>query len=251
MVDRLRDAGRQLHKARVLLLIDPFEFVTPWDALVTDGSIHAVSGACQYYTPGTKDMDILCVLQSWAILQSQEAASSRRLPKHARKYLRSVLPPDGLWHFLRRNYNAIQCRREEQSICFRFRDEYLKSIGAASDARSETSWFSILEEQIEDKDASQWPSWHEVSTTQEHEDSRTNASGNPKGEEVDHLLATNVSASGGLGEEEGSSFTNASLVDSRNAGALQNFPPNGWQWRGPRSWRKGGWRWDEWNEWRS
>ena len=42
-----------------------------------------------------------------------------------------------------------------------------------------------------------------VSTTQEHEDSRTNASGNPKGEEVDHLLATNVSVSGGLGEEEG------------------------------------------------
>ena len=102
MADRLRDAGRQLHKARVLLLIDPFEFVTPWEALVTDGSIHAVSGACQYYTPGTKDMDILCVLKSWAILQSQEAANSRRLPKHARKYLRSVLPPDGLWNFFKK-----------------------------------------------------------------------------------------------------------------------------------------------------
>ena len=142
--------------------------------------------------------------------------------------------------FLRRNYNAIQCRREEQSICFRFRDDYLKSTGAASDARSETSWFSILEEQIEDKDASQWPSRNEVSTTQEHEDSRTNASGNPKGEEVDDLLATNVSASGGLGEEEGSSSTNASRCDSRNARAWET------SWHG---WVCRHWTNEEWDEW--
>ena len=106
-----------------------------------------------------------------------------------------------------------------------------------------------LGDQTEDIDASQWPSWHEVSTTQEHEDSRTNASGNPKGEEVEHLLATNVSASGGLGEEEGSSFTNASLVDSRNAGAWENSSWTGWVWAG-RHWTKEEARWDKWSKWR-
>ena len=85
-----------------------------------------------------------------------------------------------------------------------------------------------------------------VSTTQEHEDSRTNASGNPKGEEVEHLLATNVSASGGLGEEEGSSSTNASRGDSRNARAWETSW-HGWVCDG-RHWTKE--EWDEWS-WRS
>ena len=99
-----------------------------------------------------------------------------------------------------------------------------------------------LGDQIEDIDASQWPSWHEVSTTQEHEDSRTNASGNPKGEEVEHLLATNVSASGGLGEEEGCSSTNASRGDSRNARAWET------SWHG---WVCRHWTNEEWDEWLS
>ena len=89
--------------------------------------------------------------------------------------------------------------------------------------------------ELEDNDAAQLP------TNQEHEDSRTNASGNPKGEEVE---ATNVSASGGHGEARSS--TNASLDDSRNARAWETSW-SGWGCDG-RHWKKD--EWDEWS-WRS
>ena len=208
---------------------------------MTDESIHAVSGARHYYTPGTSDAEILRVLKSWSILQSQRTADSRRLPNHAWKYFRSVIPPGGLWAFFSRNSQVIKHWRDEdnkQSICFQIRDGCLESTGAVSDARSEASWFTIHEEQfeLEDNDASQLP------TNQEHEDSRTNASGNPKGEEVEHLLATNVSASGGLGEEEGCSSTNASRGDSRNARAWET------SWHG---WVCRHWTNEEWDEWLS
>ena len=149
--------------------------------------------------------------------------------------------------FFSRNSQVINHWRDKdnkQSICFQIRDGCLESIGAVSDARSEASWFTIHEEQVEleDNDASQLP------TNQEHEDSRTNASGTPKGEEVEHFLATNVSASGGLGEARSS--TNASPDDSRNAGALENSSWDGWEWNG-RSWTKGKWTWVERCEWRS
>ena len=209
---------------------------------MTDDSIHAVSGARHYFSPGTSDREILEVLKSWAILQSQQAADSRRLPKHAWTYLRKVLPRGGLVDFFKRNNDAIKHWREEQSICFHFREDYLVSIGEASGAHSEAGSFMSLDDQIEDNDASQWQSGHEVSTTQEHEDSRTNASNNPKGEEVEHLLATNVSASGGLGEEEGCSSTNASRGDSRNARAWET------SWHG---WVCRHWTNEEWDEWLS
>ena len=61
-------------------------------------------------------------------------------------------------------------------------------------------------------------------------------------EEVEHLLATNVSASGGLGEEEGSSSTNASRGDSRNARAWET------SWHG---WVCRHWTNEEWDEWLS
>ena len=153
-----------------------------------------------------------------------------------------MIPPGGLWAFFSRNSQVIKHWRDKdnkQSICFQIRDGCLESTGAVSDARSEASWFTIHEEQfeLEDNDASQLP------TNQEHEDSRTNASGNPKGEEVEE---TNVSASGGLGEARSS--TNASLDDSRNAGALENSSWDGWEWNG-RSWTKDGWTWAKWCVW--
>ena len=87
---------------------------------------------------------------------------------------------------------------------------------------------------------SPWPSWQDASRTEEQQDSCTNTSGNAKGEEVEHLLATNVSASGGLGEEEGSSSTNASRDDSRNARAWET------SWHG---WVCRHWTTEEWDEW--
>ena len=161
---QLRDAGRQLHQARLFLWTDPFASVTRWEPLVTDDSIHAVSGARQYYTPGTSDMEILSVLKSWAIQQSQQAADSRRLPKHALRYLRAVLPRGGLCDFFVRNKDAIRYWCEGKSICFQFRDRCLESIGAASGAHAEAGLFMILDGQIDDNDASQWPCVYDSGT---------------------------------------------------------------------------------------
>ena len=164
LVDRLRDAGRQVHHARGSGWNDPFAFVTQWEALVTDDSIHAVSGARHYYTPGTSDREILEVLKSWAILQSQQAADSRRLPKHAWMYLRAVLPRGGLCDFFVRNKDAIRYWCEGKSICFQFRDRCLESTGAASSAHAEAGLFMILDGQIDDNDASQWPCVYDSGT---------------------------------------------------------------------------------------
>ena len=231
---QLRDAGCNTHFQRVLFWLDPFGSVTRWEPLVTDESIHAVSGARQHYTPGTSDMEILSVMMSWAFKQP---ADSRRLPKHAWMYLRSVLPRGGMWDFFVRNNNAFNYWREGKSIRFQFRDEYLQSIGAASGAHAEAGMLMlmIVDGQIENND----------------------------GDEVEHLFATNVPASGGL-EEEVNTLSNAKgdvvedVPDSGGFGggrrsshpnaSSSSYSRNSGAWR---AWTSDGWTWNEWREWRS
>ena len=150
----LRKEGRRIHQARLGQWVDPFEEVTLWEDLVDDESIHAVSDARrQHYTPGTSDDEILSVLTSWARLKSQQAVDSRRLPKHAWMYLRSVIPPHGLWDFLRRNEHAIEYWREGQSICFQFRAEFLGSAGAASGAHAAEGPLMLLDGAVDEDES--------------------------------------------------------------------------------------------------
>ena len=150
----LRMEGRRIHKARLDQWTDPFAEVIRWDDLVDDELIHAVSDARgQHYTPGTSDDEILSVLTSWARFKSQQAVDSRRLPKHAWMYLRSVIPPHGLWDFLRRNEHAIEYWREGQSICFQFRAEFLGSAGAASGAHAAEGPLMLLDGAVDEDES--------------------------------------------------------------------------------------------------